>query len=184
MDGMKGDLASSGFTFLTVVVAEDHGRMSGLEQRPAQTQRRSLHYKVMDVQRLSAVLPLPSAPVQPRFSRMFPVVKQQVLHNSQETRMCHVCSVLQLRVCSNIPEHFHLLWEVIAEQAVEATQVRLSGEAQPHHLAQVPDQSVTSTHINEKRKKSQQICWTWNTLVLKLHLVNDSLVLKIINNSF
>lgn len=85
---------------------------------------------------------------------MFPVVNQQVLRNSQETRMCHVCSVLQLHVCSNIPEHFHLLWEVIAEQAVEATQVRLSGEAQPHHLAQVPDQSVTSTHINEKRKKS------------------------------
>lgn len=91
MDGMKGDLASSGFTFLTVVVAEDHGRMSGLEQRPAQTQRRSLHYKVMDVQRLSAVLPLPSASVQPRFSRMFPVVNQQVLRNSQETRvMCAV----------------------------------------------------------------------------------------------
>lgn len=72
---------------------------------------------------------------------MFHVIN---LHNSRETRLCHVCSVLQLRVCSNIPEHFHLLWEVVAEQAVEATQLRLSGEVQPHHLAQVPDQRVTS----------------------------------------
>lgn len=46
-------------------------------------------------------------------------------------------------VLVNILEHIHLPWEVEAEQAVEATQVRLSGEVQPHDLAQVPVKNVT-----------------------------------------
>lgn len=42
-------------------------------------------------------------------------------------------------------EHFHLLCEVVAEQAVEAAQVGLSGEVQPHDLAQIPEDSHTHT---------------------------------------
>lgn len=35
-------------------------------------------------------------------------------------------------------EHVHLLPQVEAEQAVEAAQIGLSGEVQPHDLVQVP----------------------------------------------
>ncbi len=57
----------------------------------------------------------------------------------------HGCVCVCVCVCRNILEHIHLLWQVVAEQAVEATQVGLPGEVQPHYLAQVPGVSVTHT---------------------------------------
>lgn len=53
------------------------------------------------------------------------------------------CCITPCLETFNILEHIHLLWEVEAEQAVEATQVGLSGEVQPHDLAQVPVRNVT-----------------------------------------
>lgn len=61
-----------------------------------------------------------------------------------------MCYLALLRVCVcvflYILEHIHLLREVVAEQTVEATQVGLPGEVQPHDLAQVPVE-IISTHL-------------------------------------
>lgn len=58
--------------------------------------------------------------------------------------MC-VCVCVGVCFLMNILEHIHLLWEVEAKQAVEATQLGLSGKVQPHDLAQVPVEDVTQT---------------------------------------
>lgn len=55
---------------------------------------------------------------------------------------CVVCCVC-MRVCtcwqcSDVLEHVHLLLQVEAEQAAEAAKMGLSGEVQPHDLAQIP----------------------------------------------
>lgn len=55
----------------------------------------------------------------------------------------HFLSAKCFRVCGsgrrgNVLEHLQLLGQVVAEQAVEASQVRVSGKLQPHHLVQVP----------------------------------------------
>ena len=52
-----------------------------------------------------------------------------------------MCVCVRVCVCRNILEHIHLLWQVVAEQAVEAAQLRLSGEVQPHDLVQVPGEA-------------------------------------------
>lgn len=58
----------------------------------------------------------------------------------------------------NILEHIHLPWEIVAEQAVEATQVRFSGEVQPHDLAQVSvDNVINSVSVQPKRFMSYPI---------------------------
>lgn len=68
------------------------------------------------------------------------------LYNSVHcVAQCYVwkLSMYKSCVCKNILEHIHLLWQVVAEQAIEAPQMRLSGKVQPHDLTQVSGESVT-----------------------------------------
>lgn len=55
----------------------------------------------------------------------------------------HVSHVDGITSCvyKNLLESIHLLRQVVAQQAVEAAQMGLSSEVEPHHLVQVPDES-------------------------------------------
>lgn len=68
--------------------------------------------------------------------------------------MCYVCVCIRGNV-ENILEHIHLLWEVETEQTVEAAKLGLSGEVQPHDLAQIPVRNVRYILSHATLKVSQ-----------------------------